>query len=439
MKISVPRRAFAAASAFALALLATTAWSDPAASQAANREVTIMGLEVHLNNLRAQGFAKGGVDTLADFERDVAKVRFSTGTTNVLQEALQRIGMLNRSEEDLIFVNFADANVRLRNFLTPLNDFVAKEPLPNFPQNWSPGMVAASTLGNQLYLVPFRCGTFTMWSNTENAKTAGVSGLPKTPEELYEQAKAGTFVRPNGEKVFGFTLRGDKWSLNEDYAMAVRMFGGDLVTPDMKVVINEAGSVKAAEMLRKMYVEGIIPPNWATLDGGSMIQLFREGRVTMTFGASSWGAQFEGGDSKVKGLTVASHIPLSRELWTDKITYSPSIVWFWGIAMFKGATDKEAGYQLIRHMMKPEVQREVAKNGNGPCTADVFAELAQTQPVMKIAQEIFAISRTPLPAHPRMGQVRDLIGVTVQNIVVNGAPAKAELDKAADQIRRLLD
>jgi multiple sugar transport system substrate-binding protein len=426
------------AGASALALVATLAAAGPAAAQA-QREVTVMGLEVHLNNLRAQGFARGGVDTLADFERDVARVRFSTGTTNVLQEALQRIGMLNRSEEDLIFVNFADASSRLRTFLHPLNEQVAKAPIANFPQAWSPGMVAASTFDRQLYMVPFRCGTFTLWTNTENAKTANINGVPRTPEELYEQAKAGTFTRPNGEKVFGFALRGDRWALNEDYAMAVRMFGGDLVTEDMRVVINEPGSVKAAEMLRRMYVEGIIPPNWSSLDGGTLVQLFREGRITMAYGGSSWGAQFEGGDSKVKGITVPSHIPLSRELWTDKVTYSPSIVWFWGIAMFKGATDKDVGYEFIRHIMKPEVQREAAKNGNGPCTADLFAEMAQTQPVMKIAQEIFAISRPPLPNHPRMAQVRDLIGVTVQNIVVNGAPAKAELDKAADQIRRILD
>ncbi len=426
------------ASALALALTAMALTASPSSAQG-KREVTIMGLDIHLNNLRAQGFAQGGVDTLADFERDVATVRFSTGTSSVLQEGLQRIGVLNRSEEDLIFVNFADVNSRLRAFLQPLDEFIAKEPMPNFPGLWSPGMVAASTVDRQLFIVPFRCGTFTLWTNNQNAKAAGLSALPKTPEELYEQAKKGTFTRPNGEKVFGFGLRGDKWAVNEDYAMAVRMFGGDLVTPDLKVVINEPGSVKAAEMLRQMYVEGIIPPNWATLDGGQLIQLMRQGRMTMAFGGSSWGAQFEGGDSQVKGLMVPSHMPLSRELWTDKITYSPSISWFWGIGMLKGANDKDIGYKLIKHMMRPDVQREAANNGNGPCTSDVLAEKAQKEPVMKIAQELFAISRPPLPNHPRMAQVRDLIGVSVQNIVVNGAPAKAELDKAAEQIRSILN
>ncbi len=435
VKKHTPRRA---ASALAIAFAMLTAGTLPATAQA-TREVTVMGIEVLLNNLRAQGFAKGGVDTLAEFERDVAKVRFVTATTSALQEALQRIGVLARSEEDLIFVNFADINTRLKAFLQPLDEFVAKDPLPSFPGAWSPGMVAASTVDRQLFAVPFRCGTFTLWTNTANAKAAGLAGLPKTPEELFEQAKKGTFTRPNGEKVFGFGLRGDKWSVNEDYAMAVRMFGGDLVTPDMKVVINEPGSVKAAEMLRRMYVEGIIPANWATLEGGELIQLVRQGRVTMAFGGSSWGSQFEGGDSQVKGLMSPSHMPLSRELWTDKITYSPSIVWFWGIGMLKGANDKDIGYKLIKHMMRPDVQREAAKNGNGPCTSDVFAERAQVEPVMKIAQELFAISRPPLPAHPRMAQVRDLIGVTVQNIVVNGAPAKAELDKAAEQIRGILN
>ena len=58
---------------------------------------------------------------------------------------------------------------------------------------------------------------------------------------------------------------------------------------------------------------------------------------------------------------------------------------------------------------------------------------------MKLAQQIFAISRPTVPAHPNMNQVRDIMGETVQNIVVNNLDAQAELDKAAARIKRLLN
>jgi len=410
-----------------------------AAEAQAPKDLTVLGLEVHQHNLRATGFARGGVDTLAALEKETnSRIVFNTGTTTSLQESLQRLGVLSRTDEDVIYVNQLDANIRVKTFLAPLNDFIARKPIEGYPKQWPPGVIAASTFDNGLYLLPVRCGTFTLWYNTQLMSERGIPGTPKTPEELLDYARKGTFTRPSGEKVFGFTSRGDKWSITEDLAVLARMYGGDLIGANMEVLINKAGAVKAVQLLQTMYAEGLMPPNWTSIDGTALQQLFRDARLTLTVAGANYGSQVNNDQSKVKGIAFPAHMPLARELWTDKITYSPSVIWFWGVSILKGSTDKDLAYDLIRHIGRQDVQTEMAKNGNGPCTLDVLDERAKVDAAMKLTQEIFAISWPPIPSHPRMNQVRDLIGETVQTIVVNKLDAQKELDAVAERIRRIL-
>lgn len=425
--------------AVAAALLSSVAITTPVRA-ADPEELTVMGLEVHLNNMRARGFAAGGVDNLADFEKGHnAKVEYITGTTTSLQEALQRLGPLQNTKEDVIYVNQLDANKRLTNFLAPLTPTFTDRHVQGFPDKWPAGVVASATFGDKLYLLPIRCGTFTLWYNDRIFKELGISGPPTTPEELYEIAKKATFTRPNGEQVFGFSPRGDKWSLTEDMTVLARMYGGDLITQDFDVTINQPPAVKAVQLLQRMYKEGIMPPNWASVDGSALAELFRNERAAIVIGGANYDSQYnKTGESKVAGHAIPAHMPLVAELKTPEVSYSPSTIWYWGVGIFNGASDKDLAYDFVEHIAEPQVQKELAVNGNGPCTTDVLAELAKTSPGMKLAEEIFAISRPTIPAHPNMNQVRDLMGETIQNIVVNGLDAQSELDRAAERIKRLL-
>lgn len=414
-----------------------TANALPAFAQ--EKELLVMGLEVHQNNLRAMGFAEGGVDALKPFEdKTGVKVVFNLGTGTALEEGLQRVGTLGQSQEDLIYVPQLSASPRIKAFLEPLDGYLGAEAIAGFPDQWSPGVVNAASVDGQLYLLPVRCGTFTLWSNSEMLKARDIAAPPTTPEELYAAAKALTYTKDTGEQVFGFSSRGDKFAQSEDLAILARMFGGDLVDADGKVVINGPGVVKAVELLRQMFVEGIMPPNWASLDGGAVNQMFRDERLGMVFGGGNYGSQLQGGGALVSGKAVPSYPPLEESLKTADLSYSRSVLWFWGIGMFKGSTDKELAYDLIRHIGEPVVQQEMANNGNAPCTADVLARAAASDEGMRIAADIMKVSAPPLPAHPRINQVRDLLGIAVQDIVANGAPAEATLDKLAADMTAIL-
>ena len=395
---------------------------------AQDKELLVMSLEAHQNNLRAMGFAEGGVDTLAAFEAETgAKVQFSVNTGTALEEALQRVGTLGQSQEDLIYVAQLSASPRIKAFLHPLDEYLASRPIATFPEQWSPGVVSAASVDGKLYLLPMRCGTFTLWSNSDMLSDRGITDLPKTPEELYAAAKAATYTKPNGEQVFGFSTRGNKFSQSEDLAIIARMFGGDLVDADGKVVINSPEVVKAVEFLRQMYVEGIMPPNWVSAD---INQLFRDERLAMLFGGGNYGLQLQGG-AAASGKAVPSFPPLEERLRTAERDFSESVLWFWGVGIFKGSTDKDLAYDFIHHVAEPTVQREMANNGNAPCTADVLAKAAETDEGMRISADIMKVSTPPLPAHPRINQVRDILGIAVQDMIANGAPIKETLDNLA--------
>ena len=425
---------------FAAALMLGTAVGTAALAQDGSKELTVMGLEVHLNNLRARGFAKGGIDNLADFEQSTgSKVEFITGTTNSLQEALQRLGPLSETKEDVIYVNQLDANSRITKFLSPLTPEVTSRSIEGLPDQWPAGVVASATFDDKLYLLPLRCGTFILWYNDRIFGELGISAPPKTPEELYDIAKKGTFTRPNGEQVYGFSPRGDKWSLTEDMTVLARMYGGDLIAQDFDVALNKPPAVAAVTLLQKMYREHIMPPNWATLDGNAQAELFRSERVSMVIGGANYDGQYnKQADSKIAGHAIPAHLPLVAALKTDKVDFSPSVIWYWGVGVLNGSTNKGLAYDFVAHIAEPQVQRELAINGNGPCTKAVLAEMGKKSPGLKLAEEIFAVSRPTIPAHPNMNQVRDLMGEAFQDIVVNGLDAQSELDRVAQRIKRLL-
>lgn len=417
-------------------LMACTLFSAPALAQ---QELLVMGGEVHQNNLRAMGFAEGGVDTLDAFEAETgSKVTFALTSGTGLEEALQRVGTLGTSNEDLIYLAQLSASPRIKAFLEPLDDYVAKDPITGFPDQWSAAVVQAASVDGKLYLLPVRCGTFTLWSNGAMLKEHDIAAPPTTPDELYATAKALTYVKPNGEPVYGFSTRGDKFAQAEDLAIVARMFGGDLVDADGKVVVNSPEVVAAVDFLRKLFVEGIMPPNWASLDGGGVNQMFRDERLAMVFGGGNYGSQLQGGGAAVSGKAVPSYPPLVAGLKTADLSYSRSALWFWGIGMFKGSTDKDLAYRFLHHVGQPGVQQEMANNGNSPCTADVLAKAAAADEGMRIAADIMKVSAPPLPAHPRINQVRDLLGIAVQDIVANGAPAQATLDRLAADMTAIL-
>lgn len=421
--------------ACATAIATVLAISSPLAQE---KSLLVIGGQGQFDNMRGQGTAVGGADILTPFEAEHgAKVNWSVATNPQLQESLQRLGPLSSTAEDVIFVHQFDTNSRLPDYLEPLDSYITASPIDGFPDDWAPGVLAASVFDDQRYLVPFRCGAMTLWYNDELFAERGLSEGPKVPEDIYEIAKAATFTRANGEQVFGAAFRGTSWSITEDLAALARAYGGDLVQPDGTVTVNHEPVVNAVNLLKRLYKEGLMPPNWATLDQSGVNQLFKDGRVALTLGGTNYNKTFNDGSSVVDGHAVATRWPLVAELQTPERNYGAGTVFYWGLGILKGSQNKQLAADLIGHISTPQAVHDLAVNGSGPCTASELAIAAQSDPAMAIQAEIFSVSSSPLPVNENINQIRDVLGETIQNIVVNDLDTQAELDGLARRFERL--
>jgi ABC-type glycerol-3-phosphate transport system substrate-binding protein len=257
------------------------------------------------------------------------------------------------------------------------------------------------------------------------------------PEDIYAIAKQGTYTKPNGEKVYGVAFRGTSWSITEDLAALARMYGGDIVDANGKVTVNEAPAVAAVNLLKRLYKEGLMPPNWAALDQSGVNQLFKDGHVAMTLGGTNYNSIYNDGSSTVNGHAVATRWPLAAELQTANRKFGAGTVFYWGLGILKGSTDKQLAADFIRYISTPASVHALAINGSGPCTANELGAQAKLDPAMQIQAEIFSVSRGPLPANPNINQIRDILGETIQNIVVKDLDTQSELDDLAKRMTRL--
>lgn len=404
----------------------------------AQEELLVMGGQGHEDNMRAQAGAAGGEDILSPFEKEKGvKVVWSPATNPQLQEALQRLGPLSNTAEDVIFVHQFDTNARLPDFLEPLDDYLAANPIEGFPDDWAPGVAAASVVDGKRYLIPFRCGAMTLWYNDQLFADRGITAGPSVPEDIYSIAKAGTFTRDNGEKIFGVAFRGTSWSITEDLAALARAYGGDVVKPDGTVTVNQPAAVAAVNLLKRLYKDGLMPPNWATLDQAGVNQLFKDGRVAMTLGGANYNKTFNDGSSVVNGHAVATRWPLEQSLQTADRNYGEGTVFYWGLGILKGSQHKQLAYDFLRHISSPASVHALAVNGSGPCTAGELTVASQADPAFGIQAEISSVSRDPLPVNLNINQIRDALGETVQNIVVNDLDTQTELDGLARRLERL--
>jgi multiple sugar transport system substrate-binding protein len=392
------------------------------------------------NNLTGTGMGKGRnlVKELSD-SKDIQMIFYTTPGTEEQQQMLFRVGSLPNTEEDLIYVLHSMADDRIVTLLEPLNDYLEKKPLDGFPTDYSQGMLETYTKNGKLYALPIRAGVWNIWYNEKIFKERGLVDYPQTPDELYEYAKQATYTKPNGEKVFGFVSRGERWDLHEQLAIGSRMFGGDIITPDYKITINEKPVIQFLELYRKMYKEGIMPPNWNTLSGNDSDQLLKDGRAAMTLGAANYGPRYnEPETSREAGNILPIHVPLEKSLWTSERKFSDSMSFTWAIAILKGSTQKETAWDAIRFLTTQDASIEMAKNENAPARISVLEWQSSEDAGAKIAAEAFPYTRAALPPLENANEIIDLIGEHMENVIIHGRNAQQEMDLAAAKIAKLM-
>ena len=150
-------------------------------------------------------------------------------------------------------------NSALQTFLglDALADLTAKAKADDIYQDFLPGFLETCVSDGKLYGLPFQPSTPVLYFNKEAFKTAGITKVPDTWDELFTTAKALT-VRDGSElKQWGLTIGGGwhDW-IFESY---VRQNGLVPWTKD-SVKFNAPEALNALEFWVKMVQAGVMPP-----------------------------------------------------------------------------------------------------------------------------------------------------------------------------------
>lgn len=427
-RIDLPRRTFTQglAGAAAWAAAPTLVRAQPAA-------LNVLAHNVHKTVATGK---QGGDITEAWAARTKMGVNWLTFDTGPLKERLFREASLGETTIDIGFLLNTQVTPAAAALFEPLDDLMKAEPIEDFGDIF-PGMVDAMRFGGKICAIPFRHATSGLHYNEELFKERGIAGPPRTIEELGEVARKLTYTRADGSRVAGFVIPGLTYPNVVDLA---RAWNGDFITPDFKVVANEAAMVRAITFMHDLQAAGALPRGFNTLGTEDVNTWMQTGRAAMAI--TSMGRHNIYNDpakSKYPGRIKVVPIPIASEL-RSRFEVAPAKVETWSMAIPKSSKNKRLAWSLIREMASKQATLKAALNGNGPVRASTYADAGFIGKLPYAAEElrVLKVARAPMPAFDNAQKAADTFKEEAEAAVLGQKTPQQAMDDLVAKVRPML-
>ncbi len=404
-------------------LLATTmAAAIPAPSRAAEQTLNVLCHRVHKACLTT-GVA--GDLTAPWCQANNATISWATFDTDPLQDRLFREASLNQTDFGVTYLVNSRATPNAAKLLQPLDAYQAQAPVADMSDIAS-GLTKAMTIDGKSIGIPVRHATIGLFYNEALMQQRGISAPPKSLEDLTDQARRQTFRDEDGHPVVGMVLASDLAVFPVTF---MRAFGGDFISPDLKVVPDPAALEKALTTLHAMYEAGSLPRSYATTSNDDQATWMQQGRAAFTVLPFARYAQLNNKDqSRYPGRIKAIEFPISDTMQGHKMA---SCTEFWAMSIPANSTQKDLAWSFIRAVSSPEVTLGAARNGNGPVRLSTYRDpsFLAAQPMAPMEEKALENARVPLPAFPDAAKAQSILLEEVQ-LAVLGRKTPQEAVKA---------
>ncbi|SNB73931.1 carbohydrate ABC transporter substrate-binding protein, CUT1 family [Arboricoccus pini] len=234
------------------------------------------------------------------------------------------------------------------NWYLPLNDVVAKDVLSDLPA--APNF----TVDGKLVAVPYNNDFRILIVNGAHLKAAGITSLPKTPDELLTAARA---IKAKGIATYPLAL---PLSASEGTSTAwyllTKAFGGDLFNKDMQPAFTDpqSGGYKALAFELQALKEGLIDPAMTGMTDVQLQQLFADGKVSIDLAgwAGNPSVYADKSKSKVADAVATGLVP-------NVSGKSRSYALPEGLGIPISAPHKEAARLFVAWWTQPDTQQAV--------------------------------------------------------------------------------
>jgi multiple sugar transport system substrate-binding protein len=362
-----------------------------------------------------------------------ATISWSTFDTDPLQDRLFREASLDKTDFGVAYLVNSRATPNAAKLLQPLDPYQAKLPVTDMA-DIAAGLTKAMTIGGQSIGVPVRHATIALFYNETLMQQRGITAPPKGLEELVDQARRLTFRDEDGHPIVGMVLASDLAVFPVTFA---RAFGGDFISPDLKVVPDPAALEQALTVLHAMYDSGSLPRSYATTSNDDQATWMLQGRAAFTVLPFARYAQLNNKDqSRYPGHIKAIEFPLSETMKGQKMA---SCTEFWAMSIPANSTQKDLAWSFIRAMSSPEVTLGAARNGNGPVRLSTYrdATFQAAQPMAAMEEKALENARVPLPAFPEAARAQSVLLEEVQLAVLGRKTPKEAVAAIVERVTPL--
>ncbi|MGO4736452.1 ABC transporter substrate-binding protein [Bosea sp. 2KB_26] len=421
----VTRRGFMAGAAGAAVALAT----GPALS--AGKTLNVLSHKVHQTVL-----GSGDGDLLKDWRKaNEAEITFTTFDSNPLQDRLFREASLKETEYGVGYLIDNRPTSQIAALFEPLDAYQKQDPIEDFG-DIAPGLVQGMTVDGKLIGIPVRHATQGLFYNEALLEEAGISAPPTTLEELIEQARKTTFTSKAGTPVTGMVLASD---LAVFPVMFARAYGGDFISPDLKLVPDRAALEGGLSALRGMFESGSLPRSYATTKNDDQVTWLQQGRAAFTVLPFARGAQLNNPEqSKFAGKIRAVEFPITAGL-KGKMPMA-AVVEAWAMSIPKNAKDKALAWSFIKEVSSKRVTLGMAVNGNGPVRVSTYADegLKAKNALAAIEAKVLATARGAFPPFPDAARAQATFLEEVQLAVLGRKPVKDAVSAIIERVKPMM-
>ncbi|KRE13093.1 transcriptional antiterminator [Bosea sp. Root483D1] len=398
---------------------------------AAGKTLNVLSHKVHQTVL-----GSGDGDLLKDWRKaNDAEIAFTTFDSNPLQDRLFREASLMETEYGVGYLIDNRPTSQIAALFEPLDAYQSKDAIEDFG-DIAAGLVQGMTVDGKLIGIPVRHATQGLFYNEALLEEAGISAPPTTLEELIEQAKKATFTSKAGTPVTGMVLASD---LAVFPVMFARAYGGDFVSPDLKLVPNREALESGLAALRSMFETGSLPRSYATTKNDDQVTWLQQGRAAFTVLPFARGAQLNNAEqSKFPGKIKAVEFPGSAAI-KGKVPMA-SVVEAWAMSIPKNAKDKALAWSFIREVSSKRVTLGMAINGNGPVRVSSYGDagLKAKNPLAEVEAKVLATARGAFPPFPEAARAQATFLEEVQLAVLGRKPVKDAVSAIIERVKPMM-
>jgi multiple sugar transport system substrate-binding protein len=327
----------------------------------------------------------------------------------------------------------------IRAGLVPLDDRLAASgrSMDEFPASYAEVVTAGDPDGRTMGL-PLRGHPFMSFYRQDVLDDLGLE-IPETWDEYFAMAEA---IADEGDVAPTAQYYGITGSQNTfNWVSLLWSGGGDLFDENWEPVFNDADGVEATERYMRFIRDGLTPQGAVSWGESEALTEFVEGRVAAFNGWWWMYGNMQNPDVAVDEVvesTVFAPAPVEAA-GQDSVTYT----YLWPMGILQASQNQDAAWEYLQWVVNPITEKEVLMDSGDPGGSTHLSTFEDPEVIdefnglHEVAIEVLQSGRS-LPLIPEWPEVTSIIEVSL-NDMAGGADVQQTLDRAAQQVRDLLD